>query len=66
MTDEHPTDDEVTEVVAELEEAGLLNTGVDAEGNETWTLTPMGKQVATQLALSSEDDAAALLDAREG
>ena len=36
----------------------LLTDAEGAEGNETWTLTPMGEQVANQMAMSSEDDAA--------
>ena len=42
---------------------GLLTIGVDAKGRKTWALTPMGEQVANQMAMGAEDDAAALLDA---
>jgi hypothetical protein len=59
-----------TAIVAEVEAAGLLTVGTDAQGRETWMLTPKGAQVATQMAMSHEDDAAAmlgaLLDAAEG
>lgn len=48
--------------VAEMVDAGLLTVGTDAEGYETWALTPKGAQVATQMAMSSGDDAAAMLD----
>jgi hypothetical protein len=63
MNDERPTDEEMDAMIAELVEAGLLTVGTDAEGRETWTLTTMGAQVATQMAMGHEDDAAALLDA---
>jgi hypothetical protein len=57
-------------MIAEMVEAGLLTVGTDAEGRETWALTPKGAQVATQTAMSSEGDAlamfSALLDAAEG
>ena len=46
-----------------LEHAGLLTIGTDAEGRETWTLTPTGEQVANQIAMSAEDDGVALLTA---
>ena len=48
--------------------AGLVTIGTDAEGHETWTLTPKGAQVGRLLAMSAEDGAAvldALLDAAE-
>jgi len=55
MTDHDP---EVDAVVEELQRAGFVTIGTDAEGNETWTLTPTGEQVANQMAMSSEDGAA--------
>ena len=61
MTDEHALDEGMIDMAQELEAAGLITTGVDSEGNETWSLTPLGTRVATQLAMSSEDDAAAML-----
>ena len=63
MAAERPIDDEMIELADELEAAGLVTTGVDAEGNETWSLTPVGKQVANQMAMSAEDDAAGMLNA---
>jgi hypothetical protein len=60
MTDH---DAEMDAIVAELEAAGLVTVGTDADGHETWTLTEMGAQLARQMSMSSEDDAAALLDA---
>ena len=57
-------------MIAEMVAAGLLTVGHDIDGRETWTLTPKGAQVVTQMAMSSEDDAfavfSALLDAAEG
>jgi len=37
--------------------------GTDAQGRETWALTPKGARVATQMAMSSEEDAFAMFDA---
>jgi hypothetical protein len=62
MTDERPSDEEIDGMIAEMVAAGLLTVGFDAEGGETWALTPKGAQVATQMAMGHEDDAAALLD----
>jgi hypothetical protein len=56
-------DPEFDAVVEELQRAGFVTIGADAEGEETWTLTPAGEQIALQLSMSSEDDAAALLEA---
>jgi hypothetical protein len=63
MIDERPSGEERDAMIAELVEAALLTVGTDAQGRETWTLTPKGAQVATQMAMGHEDDAAALLDA---
>jgi hypothetical protein len=60
MTDHDP---EFDAIVDELRAAGLVTIGTDADGQETWTLTPQGEQLAGQLSMSSDDDAAALLDA---
>jgi hypothetical protein len=60
---EHPTHDpEFDAVVEELQRVGFVTIGLDAEGDETWTLTPTGEQIALQMSMSSEDDAAALLE----
>jgi len=61
MTEDH--DAELDAIVEELERAGFVTIGADADGEETWTLTPTGEQIALQLSMSSEDDAAALLEA---
>ena len=63
MTDERPSDEEMDAMISELVAAGLLTVGTDAEGRETWALTPRGAQVATQMAMSSEEDAFAMFNA---
>ena len=63
MLDDRTPDPDSDEIVAELVAAGLVTLGTDTDGVETWTLTAMGEQVARQMAMSGEDDAAALLDA---
>ena len=63
MTDERPSDEEMDAMIAEMVAAGLLTVGIDAQGRETWALTPKGAQVATQMAMSSEDDALAMFNA---
>jgi hypothetical protein len=60
MTDHDP---EFDAIVEELQRAGFVTIGKDAEGSETWTLTASGEQIALQMSLSSEDDATALLEA---
>jgi hypothetical protein len=52
-------------LIAELAAAGLLTIGTDAEGQETWTLTPEGAQGARQLAMGDEATFNAILDAVE-
>jgi hypothetical protein len=56
-------DPEFDTIVEELQRAGFVMIDADAKGNKTWTLTPTGEQIALQLSMSSEDDAAALLEA---
>ena len=63
MTEERPSDAEMDAMIAEMVQADLLTVGTDAQGRETWALTPKGAQVATQMAMSSEDDALAMFDA---
>ena len=46
-----------------LSEAGLVEVYVNDEGKPSVRLTAEGKQVAQQMALSSEDDGQVLLDA---
>jgi len=59
-------DEEFDAIVEELQRAGFVTIGTDADGDETWTLTPTGEQIGLQLSMSSEDDAAALLEALLG
>jgi hypothetical protein len=40
-------------MIAEMVEAGLLTVGTDAQGRETWALTPKGARVATQMAMGT-------------
>jgi hypothetical protein len=61
MTEDH--DPEFDAIVEELQRAGFVTIGTDADGNETWRLTPTGEQIALQMSMGSEDDAAALLEA---
>jgi hypothetical protein len=56
-------DAELEAIISELAQAGLVTISHDVDGNETWTLTPAGKQVADQIAMSAEDDGVALLTA---
>ena len=53
MTEERPSDEEITAIVVETEAAGLPTIGVDAEGTETWALTPMSAQVANWMAMGA-------------
>jgi hypothetical protein len=41
----------------------VVTVGTDAEVRRTWALTPIGAQVANQMAMSSEDDALAMFNA---
>ena len=61
-----PTDPEMDGIVHELEAAGLLIIGVDAEGRETWTLTSEDAQVARQVAMSTDVGALELMSALLG
>jgi predicted transcriptional regulator len=55
-------DAELDEIVAMLESAGLLIETTE-DGKPALQLTAKGAQVATQMAMGHENDAAALLDA---
>jgi len=55
-------DAELDEIVAMLESAGLLIETTE-DGKPALQLTAKGAQVATQMAMGHEDDAATLLDA---
>ncbi len=54
-------DAELDQMVAELTEAGLVETYVDEDGKDAMRLTPEGEKVARQLAMSDDDDRDALL-----
>ena len=60
MTEDHAA--ELDELVAMLSKAGLLIETTE-DGKPALQLTPKGAQVATQMEIGHEDDAAALLDA---
>ena len=53
---------ELDAIVAMLASAGLLIETTE-DGRPALQLTPKGAEVATQMAMGHEDDAAALLDA---
>jgi hypothetical protein len=63
VTDERPSDEEMDALIAEMVAASPLSVGTDAGGRETWALTPVGARVATQMAMSSKDDALAMFNA---
>jgi DNA-binding MarR family transcriptional regulator len=54
---------ELDAILAELEGAGLVEQYVNEAGEPAMRLTAKGEQAANQAALSSEDDAAALMAA---
>ena len=60
MSEDHET--ELDELVEMLESAGLLIETTE-DGKPALQLTPKGAQVATQMAMSSEDDVFAMFDA---
>jgi hypothetical protein len=60
MTEDHHA--ELDEIVAMLGSAGLLIETTE-DGKPALQLTLKGAQVATQMAMSSEDDAAAMFNA---
>ena len=59
MTEDH--DAEFDTILDELEAAGYVEQYVDGEGQDAMRLTESGKQVAHQLAMVAEDDAASML-----
>lgn len=56
-------DAELDAMVALLEQAGLVASYVNDEGNEAMRLTPQGERSARQMAMSSGDDQDTLLAA---
>jgi DNA-binding MarR family transcriptional regulator len=63
MTDDAIPAAELDAILAELEGAGLVEQYVNEAGEPAMRLTAKGEQAANQAALSSEDDAAALMAA---
>ena len=59
-------DAELAAMVEEFQRAGFVTIEHDAGCVATWTLTLQGEQIALQLSMSSEDDAAALPEATAG
>ena len=57
------SDDELDAILAQLEQAGLVEQYVNDHGEAAMRLTKRGEQVANQAAMSTEDDAAALMAA---
>ena len=63
MPDDPTHDAEMDEIVAQLEQAGLVETYVNAEGKAAMRLTAKGAQLGRSMALAGDEDAAAVLDA---
>jgi hypothetical protein len=58
--------DDLDALAADLERAGLLMTGTDAEGSPTYTLTADGARLGTMLAMGQTEDADAVMEALLG
>jgi DNA-binding MarR family transcriptional regulator len=56
-------DAETDAIVAELEQAGLVESYVNEDGKVAYRLTTRGAQLGRSLALAGDDDAAVVLDA---
>ena len=63
MSDDPTQDEEFEAILDELERAGLVEEYVNEAGEAAMRLTKRGEQVSNQAAMSSEDDAAALMEA---
>jgi DNA-binding MarR family transcriptional regulator len=63
MTDDTIPAAEFDAILAQLEGAGLVEQYTNAEGEPAMRLTAKGERIANQAAMSSDDDAAALMDA---
>jgi hypothetical protein len=59
----HPTDAEMAQPAAMLEERGLIEVYVDEEGREAYRLTVEGVRVGNMLAMVRGEDADAVLEA---
>ena len=61
MTDEPMRDEEFDVLLDELEDAGYVERYVNKDGQAAMRLTASGEQVARQLAMLAEDDAASMM-----
>lgn len=61
MTTEPTQDEEFDTILDELEAAGYVVQYIRADGQPAMRLTPSGEQVAHQLAMVADDDAAAMM-----
>jgi DNA-binding MarR family transcriptional regulator len=61
MTDEQTRDDEFESILGELVEAGYVEEYTGKDGQAAMRLTASGEQVALQLAMVADDDAAAMM-----
>ena len=61
MTDEPTQDEEFDTILGELEDAGYVEGYTTADGQAAMRLTASGEQVAKQLAMVADDDAAAMM-----
>lgn len=61
MTDEVMRDEEFEALLDELEEAGYVERYTADDGQGAMRLTATGEQVARQLAMAADEDAAAML-----
>jgi hypothetical protein len=56
MTHDPMHDAETDAIVAELEQAGLVEVTTDEQGREVWTLTAEGERVGNMLAMVADED----------
>jgi DNA-binding MarR family transcriptional regulator len=61
MTDEPMHDEEFDALLEELEDAGYVERYTNEDGQAAMRLTGSGEQVARQLAMVAEDDAASMM-----
>ena len=61
MTDEQTPDEEFETILGELVQAGYVEEYTSTDGQQAKRLTPAGEQVARQLAMVADDDAARMM-----
>ena len=61
MTDEQTPDEEFETILGELVDAGYVEEYTSTDGQQAMRLTPAGEQVARQLAMVADDDAARMM-----